>query len=177
MRKTLIAAAAAVALCGFAAAPASAKTTWLCKPGAKNDPCTPSLTTTLVSPTGEKLGVKRVKAVKRPAVDCFYVYPTVSDDQAPQADLSIDPEIRSIALYQAARYSRDCKVYAPVYRQITLQGLLNPSTVTPAMRASSYADVRAAWREYLAEYNKGRGVLLISHSQGTFVLRRLIPAE
>jgi hypothetical protein len=179
MRKYLVAAlAAAVATCGLAAAgPASAKTVWLCKPGQKSDPCSPSLSTTRVTPKGKKLGVDRVKRVKNPKVDCFYVYPTVSDDRAPQADLSIDPELRSIALYQAARYSRDCKVYAPVYRQVTLQGLLNPSTVTPEMRESAYADVRAAWLEYLKKYNKGRGVLLVGHSQGTFVLRRLVTEE
>jgi hypothetical protein len=169
--------AAVAALCCVAVAPASAKTVWLCKPGQKNDACSPSLSTTHVSPSGKKLRTERVKRVARPKVDCFYVYPTVSDDRAPQADLSIDPELRSIALYQAARYSRDCKVYAPVYRQITLQGLLNPQTVTPEMWESGYADVKNAWREYLKKYNKGRGVMIIGHSQGTFVLRRLIPDE
>src|SRR3954468_6399107 len=141
-------------MCAVAVAPASAKTVWLCKPGQKNNPCEPSLSTTKVSPTGKKLKVERVKRDAHPKVDCFYVYPTVSDDKAPQADRSIDPEMRSIALYQAARYSSDCKVYAPAYRQITLQGLLNPSTVTPEMRASAYADVKAAWNEYLKKYNK-----------------------
>jgi hypothetical protein len=177
MRKYLVVAiATAVATCGLGAAagPASAKTVWLCKPGQKSDPCSPSLSTTRVTPTGKKLGVDGVKKVKNPKVDCFYVYPTVSDDRAPQADLSVDPELRSIALYQAARYSRDCKVYAPVYRQITLQGLLNPSTVTQEMRDSAYADVVAAWNEYLKKYNKGRGVILVGHSQGTSVLRRLM---
>jgi hypothetical protein len=176
VRKTF-AAAIAVALCGIAAPSASADTVWLCKPGKKNDPCSPSLSTTHVSPSGERGRVERVRRVARPKVDCFYVYPTVSDDRAPQADLSIDPELRSIALYQAARYSRDCRVYAPVYRQITLQGLINPQTVTPEMRASAYADVRTAWREYLRKHNKGRGVLLIGHSQGTFMLRPLIQQE
>ena len=176
MRKTVAAAiAVALALCGFAAASASAKTVWLCKPGQKNDPCSPSLSTTHVTPAGKKVRVERVRRVARPKVDCFYVYPTVSDDRAPQADRSIDPELRSIALYQAARYSRDCKVYAPVYRQVTLQGLLNPQTVTPEMREQGYADVKNAWREYLKKHNKGRGVLIVGHSQGTFVLRRLIP--
>ena len=50
MRKTLAAAiAVAVVGTGFTAAPASAKTTWLCKPGQRNDPCTPSLATTIFS--------------------------------------------------------------------------------------------------------------------------------
>ena len=178
MRKSVLAAlVAATALCAVAVAPASAKTVWLCKPGQKNNPCEPSLSTTKVSPTGKKLKVERIKRDAHPKVDCFYVYPTVSDDKGPIADRSLDPEIRSIALYQTARYSQHCRVFAPAYRQVTLQGLLQPETVTPEMRAQGLADVRAAWREYLRKYNKGRGVLLVSHSQGSFVLRSMIPSE
>jgi pimeloyl-ACP methyl ester carboxylesterase len=80
-------------------------------------------------------------------------------------------------LYQTARYSRDCRVFAPVYRQVTIQGLLQPSTVTPEMREQGYADVVEAWHAYLKHFNHGRGVVLIGHSQGTFVLRRLIREE
>ena len=42
------------------------------------------------------------------------------------------------------------------------------------MREQGYQDVVDAWRYYLKKYNKGRGVVLIGHSQGTCVLRRLI---
>jgi hypothetical protein len=101
----------------------------------------------------------------------------VSDQPGPQATQVVDDVLRSIALYQAARYSRDCRVYAPVYRQVTIQGLLNPQNVTPEMRDEAYADVRQAWRTYLRKFNKGRGVIFVGHSQGTFVLRELIAKE
>jgi hypothetical protein len=168
-----------LATLSVAASPAVAtpRTVWLCKPGAASNPCAPSLATTVLSPSGRKLRIERTRAVKHPKIDCFYVYPTVSDQKTPQATLRIDPEERSVALYQAARYSRDCRVFAPMYRQITLAGLLSPGSVTPAMRASAYADVRNAWRAYLRRYNKGRGVVLIGHSQGTFVLRQLVARE
>jgi hypothetical protein len=170
----LVAVGAALAL---GAGGASASTTWLCKPGPAADPCTPGLETTQISPTGQNLRTFTPAEVKHPKVDCFYVYPTVSDQKAPQATRHIDPEERSIALYQAARYSSLCRVYAPMYRQVTLQGLLHPTTVTAKMRRTGYEDVRAAWRDYLKTYNKGRGVILIGHSQGTFVLRRLVAQE
>ena len=56
-------------------------------------------------------------------VDCFYVYPTVSGQQTRLATRRVDPELRSIALYQAARLSQVCRVYAPVYRQATVPAL------------------------------------------------------
>jgi hypothetical protein len=45
------------------------------------------------------------------------------------------------------------------------------------MRDEAYADVRQAWRTYLRKFNKGRGVIFVGHSQGTFVLRELIAKE
>ena len=153
----------------------AAKPVWLCKPGLKENPCESGLKTTRFSPSGEKLGVKKVKVAKRRRVDCFYVYPTVSDQPGPQANLDIDPVLRSIALYQAARYSRDCRVFAPVYRQLTLSGIMG--SATPEMREIAYGDVLNAWRNYLRKHNKGRGVVLIGHSQGTFNLTRLTAEE
>ena len=173
----LLAALLALAVLSLAPASANAKVVWLCKPGQRANPCEPSLTTTLFSPSGQRVGVEHTRRLARPKADCFYVYPTVSDQQRPQATRVVDDVLRSVALYQAARYSRDCRVFAPVYRQITIQGLAQPQTVTSAMEAAAYGDVVEAWRTYLRRFNKGRGVVLISHSQGTFVLRRLIREE
>ena len=46
--------------------------------------------------------------------------------------------------------------------------------ITEEARQIAYGDVLAPWRTYLRKYNRGRGVVLIGHSQGTFVLRELI---
>jgi hypothetical protein len=37
--------------------------------------------------------------------------------------------------------------------------------------------VLRAWKTYLHKYNDGRGIVLIGHSQGTFVLRQLIAEQ
>jgi hypothetical protein len=174
---SLTVALATTILVATGAAGAQAKTTWLCKPGLASNPCTPGLATTVVSPTGETQGTVTPAKAKSPKIDCFYVYPTVSDQKTPQATKRIDPEERSIALYQAARYSGECRIYAPMYRQVTLAGLLKPTSVTAKMRSTSYTDVRDAWRDYLKNDNKGRGVVLIGHSQGSFLLRQLIAKE
>jgi hypothetical protein len=119
--------------------------------------------------------VDKVKAPRRPKVDCFYVYPTVSDQKTPNADLNIDPVQRSVALYQAARYSSECRVFAPMYRQITLGGL---GAIGGGEEFDlAYSDVLAAWHEYMSKHNKGRGVVLIGHSQGAFMLERLVQEQ
>ena len=44
-------------------------------------------------------------------------------------------------------------------------------------RGIGYEDVKSAWRYYLEHDNKGRGFVLIGHSQGSFVLCELIRQE
>jgi hypothetical protein len=177
LRRLLLGGAVVLAAAALpATAPAATPTKWLCLPGASPDPCSPGLQTTRFSPSGQNLGRSTPKAEKAPKVDCFYVYPTVSDQTTPTANLNIDPVESSITLYQAARYSQRCRVYAPVYRQFTLAAL-NSGKVDTSGATVGYRDVRDAWRTYLKKYNKGRGVVLIGHSQGSFVLRQLIAKE
>ena len=155
--------------------PPAAPTVWLCRPGTAHDPCTPDLTTTRVSFTHGTLGVTRSTTAAHPAIDCFYVYPTVSDQKTPNADRTIDPQEVSIARFQAAMFSRDCRVYAPMYRQLTLANI--SGAATPAEQDVAYGDVLQAWQTYLKQYNHGRGVVLIGHSQGSFLLRHLITSQ
>ncbi len=162
---------------GAAASASSAKTVWLCKPGQSPDPCTPGLSTTVYAPTLKEIGVEHPKAVSHPAIDCFYVYPTVSGQPTGNSNLQIDPEERSIALYQAARYSQYCRVFAPMYRQVTLAGTGQGKPTTTPNPAIALTDVENAFATYLKQYNRGRGFVLIGHSQGSFVLRQLIAEE
>jgi hypothetical protein len=170
----------ALAACALLVAlPASASagesdTVWLCKPGSKPNPCRDTLETTVYAPDGAA-HTENPPFARRPKVDCFYVYPTVSGQPGINADRSIDPEQVAIAQQQASRFSRRCRVYAPVYRQLTLAALLSASDEEMAAGAAlAYADVLAAWRDYLRNHNHGRGVVLIGHSQGTYMLRYLI---
>lgn len=150
-------------------------TVWLCRPDLKDNPCTADLTATVITGTGTE-SVAQEKPTPDPPIDCFYVYPTVSQEKTPNSDLVIGEDERMVAIAQASPFSRVCKVYAPMYRQATLSAILGGAGGTPD-REAPYDDVRKAWDEYLAKDNKGRGVVLIGHSQGTFVLTKLMTEQ
>jgi hypothetical protein len=167
----------AVALLSALGGSAEGRTHWLCRPGLAANPCTPGLSTTVFSPTGAALRVEHPKAQARPRADCFYLYPTVSDQKTTIATFAVDPVLRSIALYQVARYSQRCRIFAPTYRQVTLTTLNTTGGETAEQLATGTADVRRAFADYLAHDNHGRPFVLIGHSQGTFVLRTLIARD
>ena len=170
------AALGAAALLSPAAASAATPTTWLCKPGLRSNPCTASLTATVVAPSGAR-STERTPVARTAKTDCFYVYPTVSGQARTNATLEIEPAQRAVAELQASRYSQSCRMYAPMYRQLTLRAITVPRDGRGRAAQIAYGDVRDAWREYLRRHNRGRGVLLIGHSQGTYMLRELVKRE
>jgi len=152
---------------------------WLCTPS-RSGACEVDLTTTVVATDG-KLTRETWTADPNAPIDCFYVYPTVSTDAAPNSDMTADPAELNVVRQQFARFGSKCRTYAPLYRQVTLAGLRSRLTGGAAAaaldRGVGYDDVRDAWNYYLEHDNKDRGVVLIGHSQGSFVLAELIRKE
>jgi hypothetical protein len=151
----------------------SAGVEWLCRPGQVQDPCRFDLTATVVPSSGSTY-LQHASAPADAPIDCFYVYPTVSAQQGVLANLRIDPAEISVAESQASRFSQVCRVYAPVYPQLTLHAILDPSLVTASDVAKAFDAVVAAWNDYLDNYNHGRGVVVIGHSQGATMLIGLL---
>lgn len=154
---------------------------WLCRPGRAGDACDVDLTTTIVQADGS-MTVEKFAADPKAPIDCFYVYPTVSTDATPNSDMSQDPAEKNVVLQQFARFASKCRVFAPMYRQITLRGLqaalaTSADPLTLFSKGVQYDDVRDAWQSYLKNDNQGRGVVLIGHSQGAFILQALIANE
>lgn len=180
--------------CSFAlissASAASPAPVWGCLPGTLPNPCEGPLTTTYLSST--TIQPRKVDRIETPArradrpVDCFYVYPTVVSQPRLNAPRHMTAEVEAILKYEAARFSQVCDVYAPVYRQVTALGLSNPADLIAAINGKdeaapsvtvAYADIVAAWHDYLEHRNHGRGVILIGHSQGAGMIERLIIDE
>ena len=152
--------------------------TWLCRPG-RQDACAIDHTTTVVAADG-KLSKETWAADPNAPIDCFYVYPTISTDPTPNSDMNADPAELNVIKQQFARFASKCKPYAPLYRQVTLAGLrrmLAPGATVTLDQGLQYDDVKDAWNSYLKNDNKGRGVVLVAHSQGSFILNRLIHDE
>jgi hypothetical protein len=150
----------------------SSKAVWLCNPNKPANPCLTSEETTVVQTSGET-SIEKVKKAARP-IDCFYVYPTVSEQPTENANLEIEPQETQVAIDQASRFSQDCRVFAPMYPQITLAALNSGKPVSPTASITAYLGVVKAFEEYLTKFNKGRGFVLIGHSQGALLLKQLI---
>jgi hypothetical protein len=173
MRRGCAAAALTVAVTLGAAGGAPAATKWLCGPGVAHDPCRPSLSTTFYRGWDARTGRSTPRRAGDRGPACFYVYPTVSNQQGRLATKRVDPELRSIALYQAARFSQLCRVYAPVYRQATVPAL-QAGTTTRRDYLTAYGDVERAFDAFLRRIGRHRGFVLLGHSQGSYHLERLI---
>ena len=85
-------------------------------------------------------------------IDCFYVYPTVSTRPGGEQRHDRGPEERNVVQQQLARFGSECRLFAPIYRQVTLAGLRTrlAGGELALDRGRGYDDVRDAWRHYLS---------------------------
>lgn len=179
--RPVLALAAALLLMGAPAAQAGdvdygEVSSWLCRPG--NDlACQAGLDAVAVRPDGSRAAEPFVPAA-HPEIDCFYIYPTASRQTGMYADMQASPELLQVARAQAGRLASRCRLFVPIYRQITRRGLAGWMMGRQEVDWDRpYQDVLAAWRWYLTHENQGRGVVLVGHSQGTMMLRRLIAEQ
>src|ERR1700694_1486508 len=118
----------------------SNKAHWLCRPdlAPSRNICARDLATTAVAADGS-LTIHHYLVARKPAFDCFYVYPTV--DPGPGANASLEgshaAEV-SVTVTQAAPFGRACRMYVPLYRQVTLAVLAGSAPRQPNSGAIAY---------------------------------------
>jgi len=154
---------------------------WLCRPGLANNPCDVNIDATIVKADGTT-SLQKFTGNPDAPIDCFYIYPTVSLDPFTQSDLVPGPEEFNVVKAQLARLGSQCRIFAPMYRQFSLGALRARMTggdpvPTRGTPADANNDVDDAWAYYLAHENKGRGVVILGHSQGSGQIMRLIAAK
>jgi hypothetical protein len=148
---------------------------WLCLPG-RTDACAADLGATDLLPDQTRVEVRDHAAPGRDDVDCFYVYPTVDLGLRPAShtDFSDLGAMTRVAVDQVARFRYACRVFAPLYRQTTIATyVLSPDGRRP-YREVAVSDVVDAFLHYMGQYNGGRKVVLIGHSQGSEMVVELL---
>ncbi|WP_091955408.1 DUF3089 domain-containing protein [Polaribacter sp. Hel1_33_78] len=114
--------------------------------------------------------------------DVFYVYPTLNteDDDlrwnVPVEDIEQQNKVLNKAvLFQASAFATSGKLYVPYYRQAHLRSYKMLENGGDKALLLAYSDVKKAFEVYLKNYNKGRPIIIASHSQGSthakFLLR------
>nr|WP_119611437.1 DUF3089 domain-containing protein [Streptomyces acidiscabies] len=205
--RRLVALLAAVFFFPLLSAPAAGaapleSTVWLCRPGMPANPCGQDargnpvdsvLTGRYIAGGSTEFDDRRAGGTGEllpgavdPPVDCFYVYPTVDLLPNPLLRLGSLPPVPqnnalAVTFAQAQRFAGECRVFAPVYRQLTLLelagGVLTGTSPDPSV---GFGDVEKAFADYWAHDNvdpvtgERRGVVLIGHSQGAAALSALM---
>ena len=150
---------------------------WLCRPE-RRDACSVDEVTARIDPDGT-VTIERPTIATAPPVDCFYIYPTTSLDLSLNSDMFANQEEWDRVAAQFARFASVCRTFAPIHRQMSLTALranLQGAKVKPDLELA-YRDVADAWRSYLTHDNHGRPFVLIGHSQGASLLKRLVASE
>ena len=148
---------------------------WLCRPGLPGDPCLGDLTATELRPDGTR-AVERHVAAAAPKVDCFYVYPTVDMRLLPSnhEDFTDHTAILRATMAQAARFGEACSLYVPLYRQVTIGTYLASAQTREERLEVAASDEVDAFAHYMGQYNHGRKIVLLGHSQGAEMIVRLL---
>jgi hypothetical protein len=154
--------------------PYASDSMWLCRAGMVDDQCLKAdLDATEILPDNSLNVVPHV-AAPSPEYDCFYVYPTVdlTITAGNVQNLSDITPMLTPLLSQAARFNTMCRIFAPLYHQATI-GVFISQNQEPYLDVA-YKDVSAAFRYYLDHHAEGRNLVIMGHSQGAFMTRRLI---
>jgi Protein of unknown function (DUF3089) len=120
---------------------------------------------------------------KLKAVDVFFIHPTSYWSRkrkyywnAPidEKELNKATDEGSIQ-YQASVFNHIGNIYAPRYRQAHLNAYFSKDKVSGQKALDlAYQDVKMAFEHYLKYENKGKPIILASHSQGTTHARQLL---
>ncbi len=114
--------------------------------------------------------------------DVFYVYPTLNTEKedlrwnVPINDKKQQNKVlNKTVVFQASAFATAGKLYVPYYRQAHLRSYFKLKNGGEEALLLAYSDVKKAFEIYLKKYNKGRPIIIASHSQGSthtkFLLR------
>ena len=111
-------------------------------------------------------------------VDVFYVYPTIFGGNGPEKMDISDPDLRHKAdvqiLINAGVFSDTANLFAPYYRQASIEVVWMNEDDGKKLLADGYQDIIHAFAYYMEHYNEGRPFILAGFSQGSMALLELM---
>jgi hypothetical protein len=160
---------------GFSSARYANPAQWLCRPDLATNQCFNNIDATAVEPDNTLL-VEPHTAGGDSDYDCFYIYPTVDLSGTPgnHTDFTDISYMLDPLLSQAARFNGSCRIFAPLYRQVTIGTYFVADPNEQQYIDLAYSDVEEAFSYYMGHYNNGRNIVIMGHSQGTFMSTRLL---
>jgi len=114
--------------------------------------------------------------------DVFYIYPTLFSDKKNKdwnaniwTSLIRQDVFQKAIKYQASAWLNAGKLYVPFYRQAHYRIFVDTYTKEgESAWEVAYQDIKNAFQYYITHYNKGRPIIIASHSQGSMHAKRLI---
>lgn len=113
--------------------------------------------------------------------DVFFLHPTTYTKKLKEYNASIDDDYinaktdYSTILYQASVFNQQCRIFAPRYRQAHVKTFFKKQDeATEEIFDHAYSDIKIAFEYYLQHWNKGRPIIIASHSQGSKLAERLL---
>jgi hypothetical protein len=111
--------------------------------------------------------------------DVFYIYPTLYSKgktwTASIEDKKLNKRLEKYPVkFQASLFNQMARIYTPLYRQAIIKSFYDAEGNGDKALDFAYQDVKRAFEYYLKNYNQGRPIILVSHSQGTRHTRQLI---
>ena len=111
-------------------------------------------------------------------VAVFFVHPTSYLKKVHWNAPIGDPQARQIGEVtvraNASVFAQAAEVWAPRYRQATFGAFLSDDPAARQALDLAYADIAQAFDAFVAAQPPGRGIVLAGHSQGSFIIKRLL---
>jgi Protein of unknown function (DUF3089) len=118
-----------------------------------------------------------VEDADKPAYATFFIHPTSYLERAhwnaPLDDVEANDRAALFVRGQSSVFNKSQQVWAPRYRQATFGAFLTSVPAAKQALDAAYADVAAAFDEFLLRNPKGP-IILAGHSQGSLHLTRLL---
>ena len=114
-------------------------------------------------------------------VDVFFIHPTTYTEVRTGMNATIDNDYinaktdYSSILFQASVFNRQCRVFAPRYRQAHITAFfMKDKQKADSALAIAYEDIKTAFDFYLKNWNRGRPIIIAGHSQGALMAEKIL---